>query len=42
MKGLLKNIVGAVAPTIGTALGGPMGIGAMQGAQLGSSVGGYF
>ena len=25
MKGLLKNIVGAVAPTIGTALGGPMG-----------------
>lgn len=25
MKGLLKNIVGAVAPTLGTALGGPMG-----------------
>ena len=25
MKGLLKNLVGAVAPTIGTALGGPMG-----------------
>ena len=25
MKGILKNIVGAVAPTIGTALGGPMG-----------------
>ena len=23
--GLLKNVVGAVAPTIGTALGGPMG-----------------
>tara|TARA_Y100001937_G_scaffold38634_1_gene54994 strand:+ start:332 stop:808 length:477 start_codon:yes stop_codon:yes gene_type:complete len=25
MKGILKNLVGAVAPTIGTALGGPMG-----------------
>ena len=25
MKALLKNLVGAVAPTIGTALGGPMG-----------------
>jgi len=25
MKGLLKNIVGAVAPTLGTALAGPMG-----------------
>ena len=25
MKGILKNIVGAVAPTLGTALGGPMG-----------------
>ena len=25
MKKLLKNIVGAVAPTLGTALGGPMG-----------------
>jgi|TARA_E500000318_G_scaffold108412_1_gene119241 hypothetical protein len=25
MKGLLKNIVGAVAPTLGTAIGGPMG-----------------
>jgi len=25
MKGLLKTIVGAVAPTLGTALGGPMG-----------------
>ena len=25
MKGLLKNIVGAVAPTLGTALCGPMG-----------------
>jgi Fe2+ transport system protein B len=25
MKGLLKNIVGAVAPTIGTAIAGPMG-----------------
>jgi hypothetical protein len=25
MKGLLKNLVFAVAPTIGTALGGPMG-----------------
>ena len=25
MKGMLKNIVGAVAPTLGTALGGPMG-----------------
>ena len=25
MKALLKNIVGAVAPTLGTALGGPMG-----------------
>ena len=25
MKGLLKNIVGAVAPTLGTVLGGPMG-----------------
>ena len=25
MKGLLKNIIGAVAPTLGTALGGPMG-----------------
>jgi hypothetical protein len=25
MKNLLKNIVGAVAPTLGTALGGPMG-----------------
>ena len=24
-KGLLKNVVGAVAPTLGTALGGPMG-----------------
>ena len=30
MKGLLKNIVGAVAPTIGTALGGPMGNMAMS------------
>ena len=26
MKALLKNIVGAVAPTLGTALGGPMGL----------------
>ena len=25
MKGLLKNIVGAVAPTLGSALAGPMG-----------------
>ena len=25
MKDLLKNIVGAVAPTLGTALGGPLG-----------------
>jgi len=25
MKNLLKNVVGAVAPTLGTALGGPMG-----------------
>ena len=25
LGGLLKNIVGAVAPTLGTALGGPMG-----------------
>ena len=25
MKALLKNIVGAVAPTLGTAIGGPMG-----------------
>ena len=25
MKGILKNIVGAVAPTLGTAFGGPMG-----------------
>ena len=25
MKAMLKNIVGAVAPTLGTALGGPMG-----------------
>jgi len=25
MKGFLKNIVGAVAPTLGTAIGGPMG-----------------
>ena len=25
MKGLLKNIVGAVAPTLGTAIAGPMG-----------------
>ena len=25
MKGLLKNIVGAVAPTIGSAMGGPLG-----------------
>ena len=25
MQGILKNIVGAVAPTLGTALGGPMG-----------------
>ena len=25
MKGMLKNIIGAVAPTLGTALGGPMG-----------------
>tara|TARA_E500000331_G_scaffold356766_1_gene416119 strand:- start:1349 stop:1822 length:474 start_codon:yes stop_codon:yes gene_type:complete len=25
MKDMLKNIVGAVAPTLGTALGGPMG-----------------
>ncbi len=25
MKNLLKNIVGAVAPTLGTALGGPLG-----------------
>ena len=25
MKGLFKNIVGAVAPTLGTAIGGPMG-----------------
>ena len=24
MKALLKNVVGAVAPTLGTALGGPM------------------
>ena len=24
MKDMLKNLVGAVAPTIGTALGGPM------------------
>ena len=23
--GLLKNVIGAVAPTLGTALGGPMG-----------------
>jgi hypothetical protein len=23
MKGLLKNIVGAVAPTLGSAMGGP-------------------
>ena len=30
MKGLLKNLVGAVAPTIGTALGGPMGNMAMS------------
>ena len=25
MKGLLKNIVGAVAPTLGTAISGPLG-----------------
>ena len=25
MKGLLKNIVGAVAPSLGSALSGPMG-----------------
>ena len=25
MKGLLKNIVGAVAPTLGSAMGGPLG-----------------
>tara|TARA_R100000664_G_scaffold17489_2_gene26412 strand:- start:132 stop:605 length:474 start_codon:yes stop_codon:yes gene_type:complete len=25
MKGLFKNIIGAVAPTLGTAIGGPMG-----------------
>ncbi len=25
MKELLKGVIGAVAPTIGTALGGPMG-----------------
>ena len=23
--GMIKNLIGAVAPTIGTALGGPMG-----------------
>ena len=26
MKNLLKSVVGAVAPTLGTALGGPMGV----------------
>ena len=25
MKAILKNLLGAVAPTLGTALGGPMG-----------------
>ena len=25
MKGILKNIVGAVAPTLGSAMGGPLG-----------------
>tara|TARA_R110002072_G_scaffold178775_1_gene334777 strand:- start:454 stop:672 length:219 start_codon:yes stop_codon:yes gene_type:complete len=25
LGGILKNVVGAVAPTLGTALGGPMG-----------------
>jgi len=30
MKGLLKNIVGAVAPTLGSAMGGPLGNMAMN------------
>ena len=35
MKNLLKNIVGAVAPTLGTALGGPMGgMAAMGGIEV--------
>ena len=37
-----RSFGGLIGTVAGAALGGPMGIGAMQGAQLGSSVGSYF
>ena len=37
-----RSFGGLIGTVAGAALGGPMGIGAMQGAQLGSTVGSYF
>ena len=37
-----RSFGGLIGTVAGAALGGPMGIGAMKGAQLGSSVGSYF
>ena len=37
-----RSFGGLIGTVAGAALGGPMGIGAMQGAQLGSSIGSYF
>ena len=42
MKELLKGVIGAVAPTIGTALGGPMGpIGPVWGPRWGHKTQSY-
>ena len=37
-----RSFGGLIGPVAGAALGGPLGVGAMQGAQLGSTVGSYF
>ena len=43
LKGVEGRSFGGLIGTVGGAvLGGPLGIGAMQGAQLGSKVGSYF
>ena len=37
-----RSFGGLIGTVAGAALGGPLGIGAMQGAQLGGKVGSYF
>ena len=37
-----RSFGGLIGTVAGAALGGPLGVGAMQGAQLGSTVGSYF